>query len=426
MTQTDEKRYDENNEYEVSLLDLLVILVQQRKFIIKTTAVFAVAAVIYALAATPIYKSTLQIMPPGGGQQSGAAAMLAAAGMGDLMMGALSTPADTVAGVIKSPAVLDRVIEKNKLRARKAEPSFISRLLRFGADDKEDEPKRLSDVRKSLNDSVQAAADKKSNIITVSVNDISPEMAVKLAQSLFDETSAIMQTVALTPSAQKRAFLETQIKTNNKELAAAEQKMVSFQKKTGMIAGGGAPSDVSALAGLQASMLSKEIELRASRRFGTSSNPQVKKLQAEYDAIKRQFEADSAKVGTVPLSGVGLKRLPDASMEYAVIYRDYKFREQLNLLLQRQFEAAKLSELDSPVLIQKLGEPTYPERRSSPQRSKIVILATLLGGFLGIFMAFIRHFLQVSGNDPETAVKIAQIKEAIASDLRFGRVGKKK
>ena len=113
-------------------------------------------------------------------------------------------------------------------------------------------------------------------------------------------------------------------------------------------------------------------------------------------------------------------------MEYAVIYRDYKFREQLNLLLQRQFEAAKLSELDSPVLIQKLGEPTYPERRSSPQRSKIVILATLLGGFLGIFMAFIRHFLQVSGNDPETAVKIAQIKEAIASDLRFGRVGKKK
>ena len=99
------KAKPENRVYEVSLLDLLVILIKQRKFIIKTTAFFAVAAIVYALAVTPVYKSTLQIMPPGGGAKSGAAAMLAATGMGDRLGASHATTADTVVGVVKSPAV---------------------------------------------------------------------------------------------------------------------------------------------------------------------------------------------------------------------------------------------------------------------------------------------------------------------------------
>ena len=54
------------NIYQVSLLDLAVILVRQRFFIIKFTSLFALLAIIYSLLATPVYKSTLQIMPPGG------------------------------------------------------------------------------------------------------------------------------------------------------------------------------------------------------------------------------------------------------------------------------------------------------------------------------------------------------------------------
>ena len=72
---------EEQDFMEVSLLDLAVILVAQRWFIAKVTTAFAVVAIIYALLATPIYKSTLQIMPPASGGGSGAMAMLAASGM---------------------------------------------------------------------------------------------------------------------------------------------------------------------------------------------------------------------------------------------------------------------------------------------------------------------------------------------------------
>lgn len=408
-----------NDEYEISLLDLFVILLRQRGFITKTTVAFAVIAIVYALMATPIYKSTIQVMPPGGGAKSGAAAMLAATGMGDLLGASLATTSDTIVGVVKSPAVLDRVIDKNDLMTREPEGFSIIRTIKSLLPQGERGEKMRTKVRESLSTNVQAAADKQSGIITISVKDTSQDMAVKLASSLFDETLGVMQEVAITPDAQKRLFLEEQIKNIGRELAQAESGLVAFQKKTGMMAAGGAPSDVTALASLQAGMLAKEIELRAARRFATSENPQVKKLQAEYDAIKKQFQADSAKVGTVPLSGVGLSKLPEASLEYAALFREYKFRERLYQLLLNQYESAKLNELNNPLVIQALGVPTYPELKDSPKRARIVVLATLLGLFLGIFAAFIRHFLYLSSTDPEVAPKLDYVKKTILSDLSF-------
>ena len=409
----------QNDVYEVSLLDLLVILVKQRKFIIKTTAFFAIASIIYALAATPVYKSTLQIMPPGGGAKSGAAAMLAATGMADLLGASLSTTSDTVVGVVKSPVVLDEVIKKNNLLTREPDGFSIIRWIKSFIISGPKKPRLLTKVRESFSGNVQVEADKKSDIITLSVLDTSPDMAVKLTDSIFAATQSVMQSVAVSPSAQKRLFLEGQIKVNSEELAKSEQKLLAFQKRTGMIGGAGAPSDMTALAQLQARMLAKEIELRASKRFGTSNNPQVKKLQAEYDAINRQFQADSAKTGTVPISGLGISKLPQASMEYATLFRDYKFREQLYTLLSSQYENAKISELDDPVVMQALGEPTYPELKDSPKRTKIVILATLLGGFLGVFGAFIRYFMSLSEKDPETAPKLDYLKNALSSDFKM-------
>ena len=411
---------EEQDFMEVSLLDLAVILVAQRWFIAKVTTAFAVVAIIYALLATPIYKSTIQIMPPASGGGSGAMAMLAASGMGDLVGSLGGSTGDMVVGVTKSTAVLDKVIDANSLLTRKPEGfSLIGSIKNiFSQAEDKPQPKMRTKVRESLAQTIQSAADKKSGIITVSVTDTSQDMAVKLAKSIYEETLTVLQTVAVTPEAQKRAFLEKQLKDNHKELITAEKKLIDYQQKTGMIGGSGAPSAITALGALQANMVAKEIELKAAQRFATKANPQIKKLQSEYDAIKRQFEQNSANTGTSPLSGVGIKKLPGASLEYAAFVRDYKFRESLMQILLRQYETAKINEAQNPLIIQLLSEPTYPELKDSPKRAKIVILATILGGFLGVFAAFIRHFLSLSQNDPETAGKIQFIKGALATDLK--------
>ena len=408
--------------YEVSLLDLLVILVRQRFFIIKFTAVFAVLAIIYSLLATPIYKSTLQIMPPGNSGQSGAAVILAASGLGDLVSGFGATQGDTVVGLTKSTIVLDRVIDKNELLTRKSDGFSIIGSIKglFASSDKAKEPRMRTDTRDGLSEQIQSASDKKSGIISVTVSDTSPEMAVQLAQSVFDETLNVMQDVAVTPSAKERLFIEEQLKENNRALIEAEKNIAVFLKKTGMTSSIGTPSDIGSLAALQAHMVAKEIEIKAAKRFATDANPQIKKLQAEYNAMSKQFEQNKGLTGASSSTG-GFKNITESSLKYAALFREYKFRESLVTILLRQYETAKIREAQDPVVIQILSPPTYPEIRSKPQRSKIVILATLLGGFLAVFIAFIRHFLSLSAKDPKVGSQVDFIRNTIVSDLNILR-----
>jgi len=405
------------NIYQVSLLDLLVILVQQRWFIIKFTSLFAVLAIIYSLLATPVYKSTLQIMPPGGDGKSGAVAMLAATGLGELAGGFGASQGDTVVGITKSTIVLDRVIDKNGLLTREPEGfSLIGAVKGIFSSDGEKEPKMRTIVRAALSEQIQSAADKKSGIISVSVSDTSPEMAVQLAQSVFDETLDVMQDVAVTPSAKQRLFIEEQLKENGKALTDAENNLSAFLKDTGMSSPSGTPSDIGSLGSLQARMVAKEIEIKAARRFATEANPKLKQLQAEYNAIKKQFEANKGMLNAS--SGTGeIKNITESSLKYAALFREYKFRESLVSILLRQYETAKIREAQDPVVIQLLSPPTYPEIRSKPQRKKIVVLATLLGGFLAVFAAFTRHFLSLSANDPQVGSKVDFIRNTIVSDL---------
>jgi len=412
------------NIYQVSLLDLLVILVRQRFFIIKFTAAFTIIAIIYSLLATPEYKSTLQIMPPGG-SQSGASAMLAAAGIGDLVGGFGATQGDTVVGITKSNVVLDRVIDKNGLLTR--DPggfSIIGTIKGIFSSEGEKEPRMRTSVRSSLSEQIQSAADKKSGIISVSVSDSTPEMAVQLAQSVFDETLDVMQNVAVSPSAQERLFIEEQLKDNNKALIVAEQDLASFLKKTGMGSLSGTPTDIGYIASLQARMVAKEIEIKAARRFATDANPKLKQLQAEYNAIKKQFEANKGMLSSSSEPGE-IKNITESSLQYAALFREYKFRESLVTILLRQYETAKIREAQDPVVIQLLSPPTIPEIRSKPQRKKIVVLATLLGGFLAVFIAFIKHFLSLSAKDPRVGSKVDFIRNTIITDLSKFRRRKK-
>ena len=404
------------NLYQVSLLDLAVILVRQRFFIIKFTAACAIIAIIYSLLATPVYKSTLQIMPPGG-SQSGASAMLAAAGIGDLVGGFGATQGDTVVGITKSNVVLDRVIDKNGLLTRDPEGfSIIGTIKGIFSSEGEKEPRMRTSVRSSLSEQIQSAADKKSGIISVSVSDSTPEMAVQLAQSVFDETLDVMQNVAVSPSAQERLFIEEQLKDNNKALIVAEQDLASFLKRTGMGSLSGTPTDIGYIAALQARMVAKEIEIKAARRFATDANPKLKQLQAEYNAIKKQFEGNKGIAAAASPTG-DINNITESSLKFAALFREYKFRENLMAILLKQYETAKIREAQDPVVIQLLSPPTFPEIRSKPERTKIVILATILGAFLAVFTAFIRHFLSLSAKDPEVASKIEFLKKAITSDL---------
>ena len=108
-----------------------------------------------------------------------------------------------------------------------------------------------------------------------------------------------------------------------------------------------------------------------------------------------------------------LDKTPNTSLQYLDAVRNFKYQEAVYDILARQFAAAKLDEAKDSPLIQVLDKATVPEKKSKPKRSLIVILATLVAGFLAVIWAFIKEALARSNDDPEQAVRLSELRELL-------------
>jgi tyrosine-protein kinase Etk/Wzc len=70
--------------------------------------------------------------------------------------------------------------------------------------------------------------------------------------------------------------------------------------------------------------------------------------------------------------------------------------QEVYIQFQKQYELAKIQELDDQTLIQVVKNPEVPVRRSKPKRSLIVMVSLIGGAFVGIFGAFIWYYLYVA------------------------------
>ena len=97
---------------------------------------------------------------------------------------------------------------------------------------------------------------------------------------------------------------------------------------------------------------------------------------------------------------------------YVSAYRQFKYQETLFELFARQFEMAKVDESREGAVIQVLDKATPPERKSTPKKAQIAIVATLAAGFALLLFVFVRQTLVNARQDKESADKLAQLRSA--------------
>jgi uncharacterized protein involved in exopolysaccharide biosynthesis len=84
--------------------------------------------------------------------------------------------------------------------------------------------------------------------------------------------------------------------------------------------------------------------------------------------------------------------MPEAGLEYVRKLRDVKYSEAIFEVMAKQFEIAKLDEAKDASLLQVLDKAVEPDRKSKPKRTLMVLLATLVGGFLAMCRAFYKEW----------------------------------
>ncbi len=95
------------------------------------------------------------------------------------------------------------------------------------------------------------------------------------------------------------------------------------------------------------------------------------------------------------------------------LQRQVSFKEQLYSELQSQLTQTRLDLQRRQPVVTVVEEPVPPMKRSSPQRTLIVLISLILGGVLGAGGAFARTFVENVEEDGEDKKKIDEVRERI-------------
>jgi len=368
-------RVDRN---EITLRDLLIILLDRKKLIAYCAAVSFAVGLALAFCLPKKYVATAVLLPPQSSASLASAKLAQLSSMSALVGGQLGVKNqnDMYISMLKSVSVENALIKRYSLTALY-------------------DKKTLIDTRVALERNVVINGDGKDALISISVTDRNPQRSAELANGYVETFQEYLGRLAISEAAQRRLFFEKQLDQSKARLADAEDAFKDVQTKTGIVS---VDSQTRALVetavSLRAQITAQEVVVQSMRSFATENNAQLQ--QAE--RVTQELQDQLAKLGGSQIQDYGLTvpkgAIPQSSLEYARRFRDLKFAETLYEAIARQYEFAKIDEAKEGDTFQVVDPATVPEKRSYPKRAKVLIECVGAGVMLGVLCAFLLAALQ--------------------------------
>lgn len=388
-------------EGEVSLLDLLVLLVEKKRFILLSTLGASVLTAAVCMILPVRYTGESSLMPP---QQSstgaGVLSQLVSGGGGALAAFAgsslgIKSQNDTYIAMFKSRTVEDAMVKRFDLM-------------------KEYHVKAQSDARRAFERRSTAVAGLKDGIIRITVDDPSPDKAAAMANAFVEEFQRLASNVATTEAGQRRVFFERQLEDAKNSLANAEQDLKKSELKTGLIQ----PESeswamIQSAATIQGQIAAKEVQLQGMSSYATDNNPDVITVRRQLDELRAQLTRLTGNASSESELFVPKGKVPEAALEYVRNLREVKYRETIFQALATQYQLAKLDEAKQGAVFQIIDVAVPPDKRSFPKRTVLVIIFTLLAFIFACFAVWVRAAFESLRRDPENGPKIAALRVAL-------------
>ncbi len=386
---------------EVSILDLLIVIVRSQRRIVKMVICISLAGVIVSLLLPTRYTASTSILPPQQGSSTSAALMAQLGNLGSVASLAggslgLKNPNDLQVAMLKSRTVEDAMLDRFHLVELY-------------------HTKRRSDARMKFEKVVDINSGSKDGVIRISIIDSDPQRAADMANGYVEEFKKFSATLAVTEASQRRLFFEQQLSQAKDNLAKAEEDLKRTGQKTGLIQlDAQARAAIQLIAELRAQVAAKEAQIIAMRSFATGENPGLQMAEQELAGLRAQeAKMGAASEGTTNAL-VPKGNMQEAGIEYVRKLRDVKYYETIFDLLARQYEVAKVDEARQGAVVQIVDRAIVPDHRSSPQRTLIVLGAAVFGIFVGIGWVFAAEGFNRLSKDPAERSRLESLKGLIS------------
>ncbi len=377
----------ETDEDEISLLDLLQLIVDNLRLLVLGPLACGLVALGISFVMPPTFTAKTQFLPPQQ-QQSAAASMLASLGALGGLAGAatgLKSPADQYIAFLKSVSLQDALIDRFKLSDRY-------------------DAKFKSETRVELTSNIRIVSGK-DGLIALEVDDKDPQFAADLANAYVEELRNLLGRLAVTEAQQRRLFFEKQLQITKENLANADLALKSSGINSSVLKSS-PPSAIEAVARLKGGISVQEVKLGSMRNYLTENAPEFKQALNELASLRTQL-AKAEK--DEPAS-------KDAS-DYVSRYREFKYQETMFELFAKQFELAKVDESREGAVIQVLDVAQPPERKAKPKEALIAIIAALTSGFALLLFVFVRSAFKNAAQDESTQLKISSLQSSWSKAL---------
>ena len=399
----------------------LRLLWEHRRLLARVVLYGFLASTFIAFLIPTRYESTTRLMPPDS-NQSGGLAMAAAAlsggagGLGGIaseMLGMKST-SDIFVGILTSRTVQDKLIQQFDLKKLYGD-------------------RRIEDARMELAGHTSLFVDRKSQIITIAVNDHDPKRAAAIGQAYVEELNRLVAELSTSSARRERIFLEERLQAVSKDLESAEKEFSQFASKNSAIdikEQGKAMVEAAAI--LQGQLIAAESEFEGLRQIYTDNNVRVRSVRARIDELKHQLEKIGGK-GEDASAPSGqqqaalypsIRRLPLLGVTYADLYRRTKVEEAVFESLTKEYEMAKVQEVKEIPVVKVLDSPNIPEKKSFPPRLLIMLLGTAFAFALATTWVFGKTaWDQTDSIDPRKAFAQEVFSAVKASIPQFAQNG---
>ena len=398
------------------------LLWEKRRLLIRLAGGALLLSLAIAFLIPKRYESTARIMPPeNAGPGTALFAALAGRGMTDL--GSLGTIAGSLLGARTSgPLYVDL------LRSATVSGDLIDR---FQLQQVYGKRYRI-DVAKKLARRTTIAEDKRSGVISITVEDPDPQRARDIAQAYLDELNLLVNRTNTSSARQERIFIEHRLASARDDLERAQKDMSEFASAhTTIDIKEQTRASVEAAARLQAQLIVERSSLDSLRQIYGDENVRVRSARVRIVDLQRELAKlngtsdplsadDDPGSGNSPLLDKSsaayppLRQIPRLAVPYADIYRRVRIQESVFEMLTQQYEIARIQEVKEIPVVRVIDAPAIAEKRSFPPRALITLLLTLLTISVAAASIIMRHrWEQVHSADPRKALG-----RRITGDLR--------
>jgi uncharacterized protein involved in exopolysaccharide biosynthesis len=316
---------------EISLWEVLAVLVRRRGTIVLTTLLVAAAAATYAQL-RPLTYTTSSSFRPQGSEVSGSQLMALASQFGVNVGGASGDEA--------SPAFYQELLTSREILTRASdEPFTVEGLGSINLKDlleieEESEAERDEEVLEwLLEEAVSVSTGRETGTVTISVKTEWPDLSQAIADELLAEVALFNMDTRQSQAASERAFIEARVDAAEVDLEEAEEELRGF--------------------------------LEANRQWENS---------------------------------------PMLSFQHDGLMREVTLRQSVLTTLVQSYEQARISEVRDTPVITVLQSPFLPPRNDPRRRVLTAALGIILGGMMGIVMAFlVEAFRRPGEGDPARA-----------------------